>query len=62
LYVYVRTWLALFVLGSVAEVITGYALNGRLPWPPSLPGPLIFASVWTGLAVVQNRYNSPRPR
>jgi len=54
-------WLALFVLGCVAELVTGYAVNGRLPWPPSWWGPAAFASVWTGLMIAQNRYNSPRP-
>lgn len=54
-------WLALFLLGCVGELVMGLALNQRLPWPPSLSGPVIFASVWTGLAIAQSRYTS-RPR
>ena len=61
-WVHVRLWLALFVVGCGAELVTGLALHQHLPWPPSLPGPAVFASVWTGLAIAQNRYNSPRPR
>lgn len=61
-FVYVRLWLGLFVIASVFELVTGLAIQQRLHWPPSLLGPAIFASVWTGLRIAQSRYNAPRPR
>jgi hypothetical protein len=57
---YVRLWLGLFVVASVFEMVTGFAQNQRVTWPPSLLGPLLFASVWTGLRIAQSRYNAPR--
>jgi hypothetical protein len=61
-FVHVRLWLALLVLGCVFELVTGFAQNQRLGWPPSLVGPVIFATVWTGLSLAQRRYNAPRSR
>ncbi len=59
-FFHVRLWLGLFVLGCVFELVTGLALHQRLDWPPSLLGPVIFASLWTGMSIAQNRYNAPR--
>lgn len=57
-----RLWLGLFVIACVFELVTGLAISQHVDWPPSLVGPAIFASVWTGLRIAQNRYNAPRPR
>ena len=59
-FFHVRLWLGLFVVACVFELVTGLAVNQHLSWPPSLLGPAIFASIWTALGIVQNRYNAPR--
>ena len=59
---HVRLWLALFVLGCVFELVTGLATYQRLAWPPSLLGPVVFASAWTALSIAQSRYNAPRSK
>jgi hypothetical protein len=59
-FLYLRLWLGLFVVASVFELVSGYAQNQRVTWPPSLIGPTIFATVWTGLRLAQSRYNAPR--
>ena len=61
-FVQVRLWLGLFVIGCVFELVTGFAQNQRLGWPPSLVGPAIFATIWTALSIAQRRYNAPRQR
>jgi hypothetical protein len=61
-FVHVRLWLGLFVIGCVFEMVAGFAQNQRLGWPPPLIGPVIFATVWTGLGIAQKRYNAPRSR
>jgi hypothetical protein len=58
----VRLWLGLFVISNVFEQVAGLAQNQHLSWPPSLYGPIIFATVWTGLGIAQKRYNAPRSR
>ena len=61
-FVHVRIWLALFVVSCAFELVTGLVLNQWMGWPPSLLGPALFASTWTGLGIAQNRYNAPRPK
>jgi hypothetical protein len=61
-FAHVRVWLALFVVSNVFELALGLVQNQHLSWPPSLLGPIIFATAWTGLGIAQKRYNAPRPR
>lgn len=61
-FAHVRMWLALFVVSCAFELVTGLVLHQRMGWPPSLLGPVIFATTWTGLGIAQSRYNAPRPK
>jgi hypothetical protein len=57
-----RLWLVLFVVAVAVNAASQLINHDHVVIVRELVAPAIFASVWTGLSILQAHYNTGRPR